>query len=95
MVDESIGHATDSARRAAADNGLTLDEAASSGSSLTLKKSPRPWSWGSTVVMDFEEVGDGTTQVSVSTQETFAATDWGRGRRLANKLFGAMGARRD
>ena len=91
VISEGIDDAKSSARRAAADNGLTLDEAASTDSSLTLKKSAKPWSWGSTVVMDFEDVGDGKTQVSVSTQETFAATDWGRGREARNKLFEDMG----
>jgi len=93
VISESIDDARASGRRAAADNGLSLDEAASSASSLTLKKSARPWSWGTTIVMDFEDLGDGTSQVSVTTQETFAATDWGRGKRLAHRLFDAMGAR--
>jgi hypothetical protein len=92
VISEGLDEAKATARRAAADIGLTLDEGASTDTSLTFKKSVKLYSWGSTVTMDFDDAGDGTTQVSVSTKETFAISDWGRGRRLANSLFEGMGA---
>ena len=81
-------------RRVAAANGLTLDEAASSDRSLTFRKSIKVWSWGAKVVIDFEPIDPTETRVSISTQETFAISDWGRGRRLATNILDGLAAKR-
>lgn len=91
-VAASVDEAMASFRRAAAANGLTLDEAASSATSLTFKKSIKLFSWGSTVVADFEPVDEQQTRISIATRETYAISDWGRGRRLANTLLADVSA---
>lgn len=93
-VAESLDETMVAARRVAAANGLTLDEAASSAASLTFRKSIKVWSWGARIVMDFEPLGPAETRVSISTQETFAISDWGRGRRLATSILDGLAATR-
>lgn len=93
-VAQPVDDAMDSARRVAADHGLTLDEASSDQTSLTFRKSIKAWSWGSRIVMDFEPIEPTGTRVSIATQETFALSDWGRGRRLANAILDGLAAER-
>jgi hypothetical protein len=95
IVAEPLDETMASARRVAADNGLTLDERASSATSLTFKRSVKLYSWGSTLVMDFEPVQPSGTRVSISTKETFALSDWGRGQRLARSILDGLSARLD
>jgi hypothetical protein len=93
IVAEPLDDAMDSARRVATRYGLALDEGASTGQSLTFKQGVKLWSWGSTIVMDFESLQSAETRVRISTNETFAITDWGRGKRLARSILDGLAAR--
>lgn len=92
VVKQRVTDAMSAARGAAAANGLTLDEAESTSTSLTFKKGARLFSWGSTVLVQFDEVGASETGVVISVKETFAAVDWGRSGRLAKRLLADISA---
>lgn len=92
VVKQRVTDAMSAARGAAAANGLALDEAESTSTSLTFKKGAKLFSWGSTVVVQFDEVGPTETRVVISVKETFAAIDWGRSGRLAQRLLEGISA---
>jgi hypothetical protein len=90
----TLDEAATSVRRVAAHNGLTLDEGASTPTSLTFTKSVQVSPWGATVVIDLEPVQPSRTRLLISTTEKFAITDWGRGRRLAISMLDGLEALR-
>jgi hypothetical protein len=90
-VERSIGASMkktgEGLRRAAASHGWALAEGESNGTDLfTFKKGVRPLSWGSKLIVKLKGSG-AETNVTVSSSETWALTDWGRGRREANRLL--------
>ena len=88
--DGSVEETSESIRRAAAAHGWALAEGESNPPKLlTFKKGVRPLSWGSQLTVNVAE-GDSGVEVLVSTGETAALTDFGRGKREANRLLDAV-----
>ena len=56
------------------------------------KKGISALSWGSRTAVDLEDIGASRTRITVTTRESFAITDWGRGKRRAKQLLDAVGA---
>ena len=52
-------------------------------------------SWGSEITVRFEQISDNETRLTFTTKETWAITDWGRGRRQVSKLLEAAHAEKD
>ena len=88
----ALNEAMAETRRVAGEQGYSLAEAESGPSLLVFTKGVTPVSWGSEFHVTFEDVGPSSTQVTVTTHETFAITDWGRGRRASHRLLDALGA---
>ncbi len=89
-LEGSVEETSESIRRAAAAFGWALAEGDSNAPKLlTFKKGVRVLSWGSQMTVSLS-AADGGTDVSVSTSETWALTDWGRGRRDADRLLNAV-----
>lgn len=42
--------------------------------------------------MDYEAVGTTHTRLAISTKETFAVSDWGRGQHLARTILDGLAA---
>jgi hypothetical protein len=47
---------------------------------------------GSQLTVELESASPSQTRLTVSTAETWAITDWGRGKRAAHRLLDALGA---
>jgi hypothetical protein len=88
LIDEAMAET----RRVAGEQGYSLAEAESGPSWLVFKKGVTATSWGSEFHVSFEETSPAATQVTVTTGETFAITDWGRGKRASHRLLDALGA---
>ena len=95
VLDEPIQQAGDALQQAATQQGWQLDPHASGVNLLAFKKGVTAFSWGSGVKIALQP-GDtpAETRLTVTTNETFALTDWGRGKRAVERLLGAVGARR-
>ena len=91
-IDLSLEEASAAMRAAAAKHGYALDEGQSEHDELVFKKGVTLVSWGSQLAVQLEEVAPKQTSVTISTGETFAITDWGRGKRAAEKLLADAGA---
>ena len=59
---------------------------------LVFKKGASLWSWGSQLSFELAPASPSSSRLTVTTGETFAITDWGRGKRAAQKLLTALGA---
>src|SRR4051794_34322338 len=94
-VEHSLEDAVVATRRVAGEQGWALREGESSDRLLIFKKGVKAFSWGSRLRVELTSSTPSETRVSVSTAETFALTDWGRGRRAANRLLDRLGARKD
>ena len=79
-------------QQAAAQQGWTLSPAECGGGWLVFKKGTSAFSWGSQLRVHLQPISATETRLTVSTGETFAITDWGRGKRAAQRLLGAVGA---
>jgi hypothetical protein len=84
--------AMNACRTVAAQHGYALAEGQGEPNVLVLKKGVSVFSWGSALTARFEAASPTGTEVTVTTSETFALTDWGRGKRAARKLLDALGA---
>lgn len=76
----------------AAQHGYSLSEGESGPDRLVFKKGAKLYSWGSQLTVGFSEMSPTETKVTIDTHETFAITDWGRGKRAAAAFFQALGA---
>ena len=94
-LDQPIELAMDMTRRTAATQGYALDEGQGGPQVLVLKKGVSLFSWGSQLTIEFHVVTPAQTRLVVTTGESFALADWGRGRRAVQRLFDAIGARPD
>lgn len=80
-------------RRAAADLGYTLAEGQSDAPThLVFKKGVTAFSWGSELRVTLTPASPSETSITVTHGETFAISDWGRGRKAATRLLDAAGA---
>ncbi len=92
-LDQSLADAMTATRSVAGDQGYALAEAECGPQHLVFKKGVTAVSWGSEFTIRFEAVSPTQTALTVSTHETFAITDWGRGKRSSHKLLDALGAK--
>ncbi len=88
----SESEASTAIQQAAAHQGWVLSPPNCGGGWLVFDKSVSAFSWGSQLRVHLQAVSPTETQLTVSTGETFALTDWGRGKRAAKRLFDAIGA---
>lgn len=87
--------ANTSIRRQAAVLGYTLAEGQSGSDVVVFKKGVTLFSWGSRLTVKLEADPPSGTHLTVTTDEVFGITDWGRGRRAADRLLNAVGALKD
>src|SRR4051794_4452032 len=95
LLDQPIQQAGDALQQAATAQGWQLDPHGSGINLLVFKKGMTAFSWGSSVKVALQP-GEtpAQTRMTVTTSETFALTDWGRGKRAVERLLAAVGARR-
>jgi hypothetical protein len=91
---QGLAEARQAVRQAATVQGWTVDERQSTPDVLVVKKGMTAFSWGSELRVALEPTDQGT-RVAVHTAESFAVTDWGRGKRAAIRLLVVLGARID
>ena len=91
-LDQPLEEAKASVRSAAAREGYSIAEAESYATKLVFHKGTSGFSWGSHISVDLEETSPSQTRLEVTTGDTMALTDWGRGGRAARKLLDAVGA---
>ena len=89
---QPLDEAMTATRRVAGENGYALDEARSGPNQLVFKKGASLVSWGSEFTVRFEAVGSSETRLAIGTDETYAVTDWGRGKRATHQLLDELGA---
>ena len=77
-------------RRVAAAQGYALAEGECGPNVLVFKKGVKLLSWGSAMTVEFAKSTADETELTITTQETFAITDWGRGKRAVQKLLDAV-----
>jgi hypothetical protein len=92
-LDQPLADAVTATRSVAGDQGYALAEAECGPQHLVFKKGVTAVSWGSQFTVTFEAVSPTQTVLTVSTHETFAITDWGRGKRASHRLLDALGAK--
>jgi hypothetical protein len=93
-VEQPLEEASNSTRRVAASQGYTLAEGQGERNVLIFKKGASALSWGSQLTVELESASPSHTRLTVSTAETWAIADWGRGKRAAHRLLDALGATR-
>jgi hypothetical protein len=79
-------------RRAASQKGYALAEGRSGPGTLVFTRGMSAFSWGSTLTVGIESTSPSATHLTITTGETFALFDWGRGKREAHRLLAAAGA---
>ena len=92
-LDEPLDAAAITIRRVAAEQKYAYSEAESDPRRLVFVKGMSLMSWGSKLVVETQAAGPTATTMTITTAETFALTDWGRGKRVAGRLISALGAR--
>lgn len=91
-LDQPVEDAKAAARRAAAGQGYALDEGKGGPFMLVFTKGGSAFSWGSELTVELAAPSPSETRVTVSIEENWAITDWGRSRRAARRFLDAMGA---
>jgi hypothetical protein len=95
-LDESLDEAATTLRQVAGEEGCAFAEGESSPPTvLVFKKGTTAISWGSQITVNLESAADSATKLTFTTKETWAVTDWGRGRRQIAKLLNELGAEKD
>ena len=94
-LDEPLDEVGTSLRQEAAADGWSLAEGESGPAVLVFKKGTTATSWGSELRVELEAASPSQTDVMVTTGETWAITDWGRGSRAARRLLEALDAEVD
>ncbi len=85
--------ATTAIRRQAAALGYALAEGQSGPGLFVFTKGVTWFSWGSKLTVKVEPEKKNGTHLTITTEESFALSDWGRGRRAARQLLNPVGAR--
>jgi hypothetical protein len=93
-LDQPLDEAIAATRGVASTQGYALAEGHGGPNTLVFKQGAKLWSWGSQLTIRFDAVSESETQLTIKTGETFAITDWGRGKRASHRLLDALGARR-
>jgi hypothetical protein len=89
-LDEPLDQAKGSIRHAAAVQGWAWAEGESADEELVFKKGVSLFSWGSEIRVRLASVSPSQTSLVITTRETWAFTDWGRGRRAAQRLLDTL-----
>lgn len=79
-------------RQVAAQQGYLLSEGVSGLGVLMFRKGVALFSWGSFLKVSLDATSASSTSLMITTGETLALTDWGRGKRAANRMLAALGA---
>jgi hypothetical protein len=93
-LDRPLEESMAATRDVAARQGYSLAEGQGGSNELVFKMGAKLWSWGSQLMIRFDEVSPSQTRLLIQPGETFAVTDWGRGKRAAVRLLDALGATR-
>jgi hypothetical protein len=95
VLDQPVQQAGDALQQAAGTQGWRMDPQESGINLLVFKKGATLVSWGAALKVSLQP-GETPAQtlLTVTTSETFALTDWGRGKRAVERLLHAVGARR-
>ena len=94
-LDEPLKDVSASLRQEAAAEGWSLAEGESGPGALVFKKGVTATSWGSELKVELEAASESQTDVTVTTGENWALTDWGRGSGAARRLLEGLGAEVD
>ena len=86
------GQVADALVRAGQSLGWSFAAHKSPPGMVVLEKGLSLTSWGSTLMVQLQQTGPELTRLTVTSGETMAAYDWGRGKRNARKLLDAIGA---
>ena len=92
-MDRPPDEASTAIRRQAAALGYALAEGQSGPGLFVFTKGVTLFSLGSKLTVKVEPEKKNGTYLTVTTDESFAISDWGRGRRAALKLLDPVGAR--
>ena len=92
-IDKPVGETIAQTRTVAAAHGYSVAEGQSQPDALVFTKGVSMFSWGSKLTVTFVETSPTQTRLTISTSETFALTDWGRGKQAAIKLLDAVRAK--
>lgn len=92
-MDMPPDEASTAVRRQAAALGYALAEGQSGPGLFVFTKGVTLFSWGSKLIVKIEPVKKNGTHLTITTDESFAISDWGRGRRAALRLLDPIGAR--
>ena len=79
-LDQPIDEATRRSAAWPAEHGYAIAEGLGPPNVLVFKKGASLWSWGSQVSVELAPTSPSSTRLTVTTGETFAITDWGRGK---------------
>jgi hypothetical protein len=90
-IDLDPDEAAAKTRATAASMGYALAEGPTSHDVLVFRKGMTFFSWGSGLTVKLSPDGEATA-LTITTRETFAITDWGRGKRAAHRLLASIGA---
>jgi hypothetical protein len=82
-------------QQVATEQGWELSPGESGGGWIVFNKGMTAISWGAQLRVHFQPTSPSETRLTISTGETFALTDWGRGKRAAKRLLEGVGARID
>jgi hypothetical protein len=92
-IDVSVDDAAVAVRRQAAFQGYAFAEGESTPKLLVFKKGASGYSWGSKMVVALGAVSPGETRITITSKESWALLDWGRGKRAAHKLLDGVAAK--
>ena len=92
-IDMPPDEASTAIRRQAAALGYALAEGQSAPGLWVFTKGVTLFSWGSKLTVKVESEKKNGSHLTVTTDEKFAISDWGRGKRAALKLLDPIGAR--
>lgn len=94
-LNQAPKEAATSIRRQAAALGYSLAEGQSGPGLFVFTKGVTLFSWGSSLTVKVEPDPKTRTHLTVTTHESFAISDWGRGKRAADRLLDAVGAQEE
>jgi hypothetical protein len=90
-IDKPLEDVTDAVRSAATNEGYSPAEA-SGPYTLVFRKGSSGFGRGSRLTVQLRAPSASQTEVTVSVEENWAITDWGRSRRAARHLLDKVGA---
>jgi type IV secretory pathway TrbF-like protein len=92
-IDVELEDAAVAVRRQAAFQGYAFAEDESTPKLLVFKKGASAFSWGSKMVVVLSVVSDSETRITITSKQSWALLDWGRGKRAGHKLLVGVDAK--